>query len=190
MTDQTKNAKQNFEAAIVAGKDISKVLDLEPPINTAFESNARGGALTKARAEFADIVDAEIIEFCGTKDDEKYLILPVDIPNLASETQEYLKTVLPDEIKERLFPPVEKKVEKVKKEKVVNGKIVERREYIEKLIEEGIYTKQQIVEKTIVQFEGVTKSNLQTMLSDGKNAKYNRFSKLVVEDKDTKILSF
>ena len=109
MTDGVKDAKENFEMAIVAGKDISRVLDLDPPVNTVFESNAKGAGLTKARAKFTDAVDAEIIDLCQAMDGEKYLVVPADIPNFAPETQEYLKTILQDEVRDRLFPPVDEK---------------------------------------------------------------------------------
>lgn len=114
MTDGVKDAKENFEAAIVAGKDISRVLDLDPPVNTVFESNAKGGGLTKARAKFADSVDAEIIDLCQATDPEtgQYLMVLADISNFETATQEYLKTVLPDEVRDRLFSPVDEKSEK------------------------------------------------------------------------------
>lgn len=64
-----------------------------------------------------------------------------------------------------------------------------RRELMEKMISEGRYTRSQIIDSIIEQYPGITKGSLQTVLTDSKNPKYNRFPKLAVEDAN-KIFSF
>lgn len=63
-----------------------------------------------------------------------------------------------------------------------------RKEAIEAMITAGTFTAKQITEKIAEQFS-VAPSSIQTMLSDGKNPKYNKFSQLVKKDANG-ILSF
>jgi len=61
--------------------------------------------------------------------------------------------------------------------------------FIAPFIEKGKFTKAQLVEKLTGKFPDLAISSLQTMLTDAKNPKYNKFQKLVIQD-DKGILSF
>jgi hypothetical protein len=83
-------------------------------------------------------------------------------------------------------PPVK---EKTKKTFVANPEIGKRNLFIEGLIAEGKYTAKEIVDKAVAEFPGQNKSGISTVVSDSKNPKYNKFSKLSKMDPETKILS-
>lgn len=61
---------------------------------------------------------------------------------------------------------------------------------VEALIDEGKHTGKEITAILLEEFPMFTKSSHSTVVSDSKNAKYNKFSRLTVMDPDTKILSF
>jgi len=69
------------------------------------------------------------------------------------------------------------------------GAISERVAFYTTLIEKGGFTKKELVEKAEKEFPDATKAALQTIISDGKNPKYNKFAKLLVED-ENKVFSF
>lgn len=60
----------------------------------------------------------------------------------------------------------------------------EKKDFIAGLITEGKYTKKEIVEKALAQFPDMAASSVVTMISDGKNVKYNKFASLVVIGED------
>ena len=66
---------------------------------------------------------------------------------------------------------------------------VDRIAFLAPLIEKGKFTKKQLMEKAQKKFPQATDGALQTLLSDGKNPKYNKFADLIVQD-DDKCLSF
>lgn len=57
---------------------------------------------------------------------------------------------------------------------------------LETLIKEATYTKAEICQKMLETFPEMKQSTLDTILSDGQNAKYNKFPKLVVVTKTEK----
>lgn len=63
-----------------------------------------------------------------------------------------------------------------------NGKctLVEKIAFFTPLIESGKFSQKELIEKGIEKYPHLTKSTLQTFLTDSKNAKYNRFASLVV----------
>ena len=58
------------------------------------------------------------------------------------------------------------------------------REFLVPLIEKAKFTKKELIEKCEVKFPDRKESSFSTILSDGKNKKYNKFDKLVQETKD------
>jgi hypothetical protein len=60
----------------------------------------------------------------------------------------------------------------------------ERVDFLTPLIQSGKYTKAELVEKANKEFPDVSASTFQTMLTDAKNPKYNKFAKLVVQAED------
>lgn len=67
-------------------------------------------------------------------------------------------------------------------------KVQERIEFLTPLIQEGKYTKKELVQKLQEQFDMST-SAAQTLLTDAKNSKYTKFHTVVVED-ENKVMSF
>lgn len=84
----------------------------------------------------------------------------------------------------------EKKPAKEKVKRTGPSLTEQRINFYKPLIEKAKFTKTQLLEKGLAEFEGVQKSALQTFLIDSKNPKYNKFDKLVVEDPETHIMSF
>jgi len=62
-------------------------------------------------------------------------------------------------------------------------------EFFTPLIAEGKYTQKELFEKAIESknFEKLAESTIRTLLTDSKNPKYNRFSKLVVKGEGGKL---
>ena len=65
----------------------------------------------------------------------------------------------------------------------------ERNKFIESLIAEGKYTAAEILDKVLVKFPEEKRTSVQTIISDSKNEKYTKFTK-VAKTNDQKILSF
>ncbi len=89
--------------------------------------------------------------------------------------------------------PASKKKPKIKTvhPKVRRSKTSARIEYFIELINEGRYTRKDLVELAIKRFPEASISALQTILSDGKNPKYCRFPVLLwTDDKDGGIVKF
>ena len=58
------------------------------------------------------------------------------------------------------------------------------------MIEQGKFTKQQIIEAICKDWKDVKQITVSTYLSDAKNAKYSKYEKLAIEDPRTKIFMF
>ena len=67
-------------------------------------------------------------------------------------------------------------------------KIKDRMNFMEPLIEKGINRKE-LIEKTMKQFPDASKSAIQVIICDGKNPKYTKFGRIIVED-ENKTLTF
>lgn len=149
-----KEAKKKMTQAITAAKDITKALDLKPPVKSIFESEAKGTELTAAMIEFIDLVDAEIIDLAAAMDGEQHLLMPADMKNLDIATTEYLQIILPDEIKARLFtaPEPEKKKPAASKQPRQPGKAMARAEFVAKALTEAT--------------DGITKKDLAAKLME------------------------
>ena len=91
-----------------------------------------------------------------------------------------------EEPKKRGAKPVkEKKVHKASTSRA-NARI--RIEFMSELIAKGKYTKQEIVDKTMEKFPESAVSTVRTLISDGKNIKYNKFPKLLTTDEKGHII--
>lgn len=195
-----------LQKLIIAGDDLSEILGIkDPPINTAFvfESKARGAAFNAAKAkaekEFMAALTNEIKEVIEFKDDSgNYDLQAGDIPRLKAETKEVIIEISADtaeRLKEVLAPPAAAKNKKSAPTakgggggRVASEEVSKRKTLIEDLISQAAFTKKQILEKVLKEFPKSSESAISTMITDGKNPKYNKFSKLV-QEKD-KILSF
>jgi hypothetical protein len=62
-------------------------------------------------------------------------------------------------------------------------------DFLTNRIKKGKHTRIELTDMTLSEFPEANKSSIQTLLSDGKNPKYNKFETLLVED-DNKIISF
>ena len=85
--------------------------------------------------------------------------------------------------------PVKEKVTKPDGEKkklfaTKTSTMADRVAFLTPLIEKGKLTKTQLVEKAHEKFPDLAISSLQTMLTDAKNPKYNKFAKLVEQDEN------
>lgn len=85
--------------------------------------------------------------------------------------------------------PVKEKVTKPDGEKkklfaTKTSTMADRVAFLTPLIEKGKLTKTQLVEKAHEKFPDLAISSLQTMLTDAKNKKYNKFAKLVEQDEN------
>jgi hypothetical protein len=85
--------------------------------------------------------------------------------------------------------PVKEKVTKSDEEKkklfaTKTSTMADRVAFLTPLIEKGKLTKTQLVEKAHEKFPDLAISSLQTMLTDAKNPKYNKFAKLVEQDEN------
>lgn len=65
-----------------------------------------------------------------------------------------------------------------------------RNKLVETMIAEGKHTAVLIVDAVCAKFPEHKRTSIQTLVSDSKNPKYNKFAKLTIMNKETKILSF
>lgn len=129
------------------------------------------------RSTMVKMIDAEIEVFEEAEDDE-----PKEAAKSKAAKKETKKSK-PKKAKEAKETKSPKKDKKAKKASSGSS-----REFIEKLIAEGEFTRDEIIEKTSEKFD-VKTSTIRTHITDGKNPKYNKFSQLVQES-DEGILSF
>lgn len=66
----------------------------------------------------------------------------------------------------------------------------ERFMYVQDKLSKGKYTRKDIIAMFMTEFPDASKNTVATYLSDGKNPKYNPFPRLIVENKESKVLSF
>ena len=76
-----------------------------------------------------------------------------------------------------------------KRPKVAKGEKGEKMKAMEQLISEGVHTRKVILEKMHALFPAIAPSTFGTILTDAKNAKYNKFDSLVMV-KDGGVLTF
>lgn len=84
-----------------------------------------------------------------------------------------------------------KKKETTKKKPRTNGPSLTQqcREFIGTKIEEGKYTRKELEDLASQKFSDLSISSIKVIITDGKNPKYNKFDKLVIED-EKGVLSF
>lgn len=103
------------------------------------------------------------------------------LDNLEVEVREIEEVVGEvEEVVEKTSP----KSPKEKKEVQKKPRSSERLAFLAPLIAENKWTRKDLVEKAMTQFPNVSKDAIQTILSDGKNPKYNRFDALIVEQEN------
>ena len=100
---------------------------------------------------------------------------------------------MPDEVREQIEPKPAAKADKPTKTtggaRPASEEVKARNELIESLIGAGKYTRADILDKVAAEYPNVSRSSIQTVLTDSKNVKYTKFANLAVED-ENKIMSF
>ena len=100
---------------------------------------------------------------------------------------------VPDEVREQIEPKPAAKADKPAKTtggaRPASEEVKARNELIESLIGAGKYTRADILDKVAAEYPNVSRSSIQTVLTDSKNVKYTKFANLAVED-ENKIMSF
>jgi hypothetical protein len=100
---------------------------------------------------------------------------------------------VPIPVKEKKAPVKEKATKPAGEKKQLfaskSSTMADRVAFLTPLIEKGKLTKTQLVEKAHEKFPDLAISSLQTMLTDAKNPRYNRFAKLIQED-ENHVLTF
>jgi SOS response regulatory protein OraA/RecX len=181
-------AEVTFELITGVVGEFNKLLSLDPPIEVP-EITGRGAAGTAQKKKGVKTLSGELSELIVDPE----MVMPTDMKNFTEDAQGLIKELCPDEV-ERLFPPKKEKAkEEAKKRKsgfVPSEKVAARKKMIEDMISAKKHTRKEIIEAVMEKFPDVTKSNLTTFLTDSKNEKYQKFEKLVVENKKTKIMSF
>ena len=164
-------------------KDLTKkvLVEVAKDLSTIFEQPIKTGNKTTNDEIKKDLISAgnEL-----QKDDE--------ISDKSKEVLTLLGVKLPFE-KEKEEEEKEEKASssgKGRKIGVANPEIGKRNKLIESLIAKGKFTQKEIVEKVLEKFPDHSPGGIATMISDGKNPKYNKFSNIVKANPDSKILSF
>jgi len=171
-------AKKDLEAVAV---ELSTVMEFEDPIST--------GKTVTVESLIADIKEASLeLEETDVISDKTIVILeelgvtlpwviePADKKEPEAKAKEKVKVIEIDK-------PVTKIFQK-------NPEVEVRNDMIETLISKGKFTQKEIVGKVLEKFPSHSLAGITTVISDSKNAKYNKFKALAKMDSDTKILSF
>lgn len=159
------------ELLIKAAEELNEVMGLQPPINVEEDDNS---------------IKAKIIKALEFREEEDEFSPEVEEIFAQLESEEDKDEDLNDE--EELEEANEKIVKSGRKGKSKTNMLT-RFAFVESLIEEGKYTRKEIVEKTLKEFPHTSKNTVQTILSSSKNPKYNKFRRLAVED-ERGIISF
>jgi len=113
---------------------------------------------------------------------ETFVVKSEDVGKVEDVLEEKKPEVIEEETTENEAPPPVNKRVVGKKGSVV-------RDYVEAMIEKGTHTKAVIVDSTLATYPEASKGSVVTMLSDGKNPKYNKFRALIKVD-DKGVFSF
>ena len=163
--------------------ELQTLCEFDPPIKTKGKSEEDLEKLiTEAAAQLTE--EDEVTEETAAVLAE----LGIEISGEAEEEEE-------EEVDEPEVPaeaPVKKKAAPAKKaaptgEAKVKLSTVEKVEFFSPLIQSGKYTVKDLVAKSLEKFPTLSESSVRTFLVDSKNAKYNKFPKLVVADDEGKL---
>ena len=167
------NKKLTKKVLTEVANDLSKVMDFEKPIETG-DKVTKSGIITDLKEAAKELLPKDKISDLSR---EVLIFLKVKLPKLEELVSNETET--PEPVKQE-----------TKKGKTANPEISKRNTLTESLIAKGEFTQKEIVSKVIEKFPNYSESAINTIISDGKNPKYNRFDKLVKVVPDTKILSF
>ena len=166
--------------------ELQTLCEFDPPIKTKGKSEEDLEKLiTEAAAQLTE--EDEVTEETAAVLAE----LGIEISGEAEEAEEEEE----EEVDEPEVPaeaPVKKKAAPAKKaaptgEAKVKLSTVEKVEFFSPLIQSGKYTVKDLVAKSLEKFPTLSESSVRTFLVDSKNAKYNKFPKLVVADDEGKL---
>jgi len=199
-----------------AAKELNDVLGLEPLINSKAPPTELIEQLKEAAVLIDPVEDEFTPETQAVLDQLDQLANPPDVDKEIDKekVEEEEKEQVQEELKEKEGKGEKKKtkkklrVEKPKKatetvpvkddkekEKKTGTKKKPRSltarcvDYLTPLIKEGKYTRKELIQKAEEEFPEYSRSSTQTLLTDAKNPKYNKFDKLVVANSEG-ILSF
>lgn len=175
-----------------AAEELNDVLGIEPPISMDFDIDVIEEKIKEAikelitpEDEFTEDTQAVIDELSAPPAKK-----PVAKRKVAAPEPEPEEDPEPEEKPAKKAPAV-KKESTVTKERFAAKKSTgaDRVAFFTPLIKKGTYTKAELVELGKEEFPDVSASTLLTMLTDGKNPKYNKFAQLIVQT-DAGILKF
>ena len=193
MTKMTKKQITKTVLEAVATEFNSVILDEESGIQMG--KDVAKDDLQADVIEVAGIIEATDLPNLSEKTLEVLSVLGVELPEATETEPEVEETggIKEDQVMVLLsktkVPDAPKKEDK-KKKKQVNPETTKRNQMIESLITDGKYTAIQIKEMVFKQFPDQNISTISTILSDCKNPKYNKFSKVAIMNSESKILSF
>jgi len=163
-------------ALVKAAKELNEVLGLDPQINTK-EKPEKLIVLIKEAAklvdpELDDLTDDTLSVIAGVTKEKKEVKNEKD-----SQKDESV-----DDKKEGVQE--EKKESTDKKDSSKGRRFGERTLFLLSLLEEGKYSRKEMIEKGMKEFPSSSRDAWGTMITDSKNPKYNKFDKLVKQRKD------
>lgn len=192
---------------IKAAKELNEVLGLEPAIKTvgiskevlteklkeAAEMLEEGDTISKeTQAVLDSFEDGALEEKKPVKTDKKASAKPASkkAPVVEEEDEDEEEEGDDDEDEEeekptKKAPTTNKKPgkeEKTTDKKKSGVSTADRIEFLIPLIKKGKHTKAELLDLMAEKFPGTTRSANQTILTDGKNEKYNKFPQLVLQD--------
>jgi hypothetical protein len=147
-----------------------------------------------AEEEEAEASLAETVEATKKLADLKELVEEHDeFKKLRKKLKNYSGLQGPKQLKADMFkalgveaPAKQEKASKSTKSQksAKSGVMAERIAFFTPLIEKGKYTKKELIKKAQTKFPDATVAALQTILTDAKNPKYNKFDRLVIQNED------
>lgn len=159
---------------VKAAKELNEVLELTPPIDV----KAKPEKLTDKLNEAVPMLDT------GDKVSEETQALLVEIGGILPVGKGWTKNTNstdgddPPADKKKDAKPGDKDAKPGKPGRASSPEIAERNIMIEKLIKAGKNNPKEIVAAVCEKFEDHSKASIQTVVSDSKNEKYTKFSKV------------
>jgi len=172
-----EESKMKRSELVKAAKELNEVLGLDPQIDT----RKKPEVLTTLIKEAAELIDPEL-------DDLTDNTLSV-VAEVTKEGETESKKVEKEEEFKESREAMKMVGDAEKKGSSKGRRFGERTSFLLSLLEEGKYSRKEIIEKGMEKFPSSSRDTWGTMITDSKNPKYNKFDKLVKQRKDG-ILSF
>ena len=181
--------KSKLEQLTAIGIHLQEKIGFDPPLKTKGKTEAELEKLVTEAAAQVDLEQDEVSEEIQKAMAELGIPIGGGQVTVEEEEEEEEETAAEEATvskkAKKKATPAKKAAENGEGKPKLSTK--EKIEFFGPLIESGGYTVKDLVAKSLEKFPGLSESSVRTFLVDSKNAKYNKFPKLVQADEEGKL---